>query len=119
MKRAAQKHWVFEYYFGEYDEDLGYTGSTESTAEFTIKNVISVKEVQDLIADPSMSVELKAFIPHKVNGDILFDYMDILHTEIGWTTFNDGTKVPAKILSDWKKNNNGARNEQTTSKSTG
>ena len=108
MKRAAQKHWVFEYYFGDYDEDLGYTGFTDSTAEFTIKNVISVKEVQDLIADPSMSVELKAFIPHKVNGDILFDWMDIVHTEIGCDTFCDGTKVPAKILSDWKKNNNGA-----------
>ena len=108
MKRAAQKHWIFEYYFGEYDENKGYTGSTDSTAEFTIENMISVEEVQDLIDDSSMSVELKAFIPHKVNGDILFDYMDILHTEIGCATFCDGTKVPAKILSDWKKNNNGA-----------
>jgi len=111
MKRAAQKHWIFEYYFGEYDEDLGYTGSTDSTAEFTTDNLMSVQEVQDLIADPSMSVELKAFIPHKVHGQISFDNMDIVHADIGWTTFNDGTKVPAKILNDWKKHNNGANNE--------
>jgi len=103
MKRTTQKHWVFEYYFGEYDEDKGYTGSTDSTAEFTIKNLISVKEVQDLIDDPSISVELKVFIPHKVHGHISFDNMDILHADVGWTTFDDGTKVPAKILSDWKK----------------
>ena len=108
MKRAAQKHWVFEYYFGEYDENKGYTGSTDSTAEFTIENMISVEEVQDLIDDPSMSVELKAFIPHKVHGHISFDNMDIVHADIGWATFNDGTKVPTKILNHWKKHNNGA-----------
>jgi len=103
MKRAPQKEWVFEYYFGEYDENNGYTGTTESTKEFTLSNLLSVMTVKDLLDDNSMSVELKVFIPHKVHGQISFDEMEILHADVGTTHFCDGTKIPSKILKDWTK----------------
>ena len=103
IKRAPQTEWFFEYYFGEYDQDNGYVGSTDSTKEFTLKNLLSVMTVKDLLDDDSMSVELKVYIPHKVHGQISFDNMDILHADVGLTKFCDGTKVPSKILKDWTK----------------
>ena len=104
-RRANQKYWIFEYYYGEYTEEEGYIGSTDSTQEFSIDNLISVTAVKDLIQDESMSVELKVFIPRKIrDGEINEDDHEILHAEIGDSSFCDGTKIPAKIIRDWKKN---------------
>ena len=93
MKRGSQKTWFFEYYFGEFDKEMGYTGSTDSTDEWDLQDLMSVSQVLDIIQDSRMSVELKVYIPMKMRGSVSFDEMEILHAEIGSQHFCDGKRT--------------------------